>query len=73
MHDVTLTDEVDTSAFEVVFGNLPAHWGSIGPGGNATHVLVLTPKHTGPFNFTAATLVYKPAVDADPVVRGDGD
>ena len=67
--DVTLTDTVDAEAFDVVFGSVPAHWSSIGPGANVTHVVVLSPKAPGTHNFTGGQLTYKTAADADPVVR----
>jgi hypothetical protein len=66
--DVTLTDEIDGTAFETKFGSLPAHWVSIPAGANVTHVVVVHPNVDGQYNFTSAQITYKTAVDADPLV-----
>ena len=66
--DVTLTDEIDGSAFTTVFGSLPAHWDSIAAGSNVTHIVVTRPNAEGQYNFTSAQIVYKTAADADPLV-----
>lgn len=51
--------------FEVIRGQLSVSWRNIPPNGNVTHVVVLKPLKSGVFNFTAASLTYQPAEDAE--------
>ncbi|XP_033108205.1 translocon-associated protein subunit beta-like [Anneissia japonica] len=51
-------DSFPSSQFITISGSKEIHWDRIAPGSNVTHTLILEPKISGPFNFTAASITY---------------
>lgn len=54
LHDASFPDE----EFEVLQGLLKMKFERLGPGSNITHTVVVRPKKTGYYNFTAGELTY---------------
>ncbi|GFT69715.1 translocon-associated protein subunit beta, partial [Nephila pilipes] len=52
------------SDFETVIGFLNMKLDRMGPNSNISHTVILRPKRTGLFNFTAAEVTYLPSEDS---------
>lgn len=55
-----LDDNFPTDKFDYVTGFQTAKWAKVSPSTNVTHIAVLRPKITGPYNLTHATVAYFP-------------
>ncbi|XP_054712511.1 translocon-associated protein subunit beta-like [Uloborus diversus] len=63
--NVQLKDASFTEAdFEFVIGFPSMKLDRLGPGANISHTVILRPKRTGLFNFTAAEVTYQPSEDS---------
>lgn len=63
---VVLKDEsYPAEQFEFVRGQPTVRWERLSPGNNVTHVVIVRPLVADNFNFTAATVTYKPSETAE--------
>ncbi|XP_035230364.1 translocon-associated protein subunit beta-like [Stegodyphus dumicola] len=67
-HNIHLKDNsFPEEHFDVVIGFLNMKLDRLGPGANISHTVVLRPKQTGIYNFTAAEVTYYPSEDSKEV------
>ena len=62
-------DSFPDEQFEFVRGQLTVRWERISPGNNVTHVVIVRPLVADNFNFSAATVTYKPSETAGKKVQ----